>query len=255
MQNNTFSELIVGRKIIVLTKVDSTNNYLKNSLSKFEPLPHGTVILAEDQYAGRGQRDSKWQAEPGKNLTFSLLLHTSDLIIANQFYLNKAVSIAINEVIRQIIGPAVKIKWPNDIYVNDNKIGGVLIENIVRGSSWKYAIVGIGINVNQQNFPDNIKNVTSISNLLHADYKLPALLSALCSSIDNWHEALKAGKLHLIDETYRHSLYRFNEAHLFEAEGEVFQGRIIDVNALGLLHVLTVHGTKTFRLKEIRFFG
>ncbi|WP_262714428.1 biotin--[acetyl-CoA-carboxylase] ligase [Pedobacter sp. BS3] len=253
MQNNTFSELIVGRKIIVLTKVDSTNNYLKNSLSKFEPLPHGTVILAEEQYAGRGQMNSKWQADPGKNLTFSLLLHTSDLAIAHQFYLNKAISIAINETIERIIGPVARIKWPNDVFAADDKMGGVLIENIIRGNTWKYAIIGIGINVNQRHFPDDIKNVTSISRLLQADYELPVLLSALCRNMDTWYGILKAGNLQTIDDAYRDKLYRFNEAHLFEAAGETFEGRIIDVDASGLLHVLTVNGIKVFNLKEIRF--
>ncbi|RYG09111.1 MAG: biotin--[acetyl-CoA-carboxylase] ligase, partial [Chitinophagaceae bacterium] len=152
MQNNTFSTLFVGQNLIKLSAVDSTNNFLKNLVSNSEPLPEGTVIMADDQYAGRGQQNNVWKAEPGKNLTFSLLLRPTFLRLNQQFLLNMAVSIAVNDVLGGLLGSTVSIKWPNDIYFRNLKMGGMLIENNIVGNGIKTAIIGIGSNVNQQNF-------------------------------------------------------------------------------------------------------
>src|SRR5690606_4492328 len=107
-------------------------------------LAEGTVIMAVDQYAGKGQKGTSWQSEPGKNLTFSLLLTPAFLDPKNQFSLTVAMSLAVARWLESLLRAAVTIKWPNDIYVSDRKIGGILIENILKGNIWKSAIVGIG---------------------------------------------------------------------------------------------------------------
>ena len=152
MQNNTFSTLFVGQNLIKLSSVDSTNNFLKSLVSNSEPLPEGTVIMADDQYAGRGQQNNIWKAEPGKNLTFSVLLKPTFLPLSQQFLLNMVVSTAINNALSHFLSDGLSVKWPNDIYFRDQKIGGVLIENTIVGNDIKTAIIGIGINVNQQHF-------------------------------------------------------------------------------------------------------
>lgn len=253
MQNNTFSRLFVGQNFITLREVDSTNNYLKNELTKSTPLPEGTVIMADHQYAGRGQLNNTWHSEAGKNLTFSLLLCPSFLNIDNQFILNKALSIAINEFLSQFIGNHLNIKWPNDIYYKDDKLGGILIENILQGSKWKYAIVGIGLNINQTMFPNEVKDVTSLCKILHTDYDLQKLLFQLCSYIEINYLKLKASKVDEINAKYLNKLYRLNEWHFYKASNEVIKGKIIGVDNRGCLLMETTKAIRTFDLKEIEF--
>src|SRR5690606_26474526 len=144
--------------------------YLKEALSKSTPLPEGTVIMAVDQHDGRGQKGTLWQSEPGKNLTASLLLTPTFLDPKQQFVLTAAISLAITRWLASLTHVEVKIKWPNDIFIGDRKIGGILIENILKGKTWKSAVVGIGINVNQTSFPPEIQTrATSVKQILHTD--------------------------------------------------------------------------------------
>src|SRR5690606_16121061 len=168
-QSNTFSSFFSGQNLITLKRVSSTNDYLKQELSKSTPFNEGTVIMAEEQTAGKGQKGSKWISDPGKNLTFSLLLKPTFLSPVHQFDLNIAVCVSIFETLFPLMGNQVKMKWPNDIFVNDKKLGGILIENILQGNSWKESIIGIGINVNQEDFGD-LENACSIKQLLHREY-------------------------------------------------------------------------------------
>ena len=202
MQNNIFSSLFVGQNLLTLKEVDSTNNFLKNLLSNSKPLPEGTVIMAESQFAGRGQQNNQWHAEPGKNLTFSILLNPTFLGIANQFDLTRTISLGVYDALQPILGHQFKIKWPNDLYYGDQKLGGMLIENLISGTQIKNAIIGIGINVNQENFPADASNATSIKQILHADYDLRNLLSEICSHIEAWYLNLKAGKIALVRDEY-----------------------------------------------------
>ncbi len=253
MQNNTFSGLFVGKNVIALQQVDSTNNYLKNHLSKSEPLPEGTVIMAEEQFAGRGQFSNRWLSQPGKNLTFSLLLCPSFLNPDKQFLLNIAVSIAINDVLARIIGCNCKIKWPNDIFFGDNKLGGILIENILRGKEWKYAIIGIGINVNQTEFPESIKNVTSLKLISSVSYDLSAILRELCQSIQERYIQLRENHFEQHYQEYISRLYRFGEQHRFKIKGSEKTGRITGVDEEGRLN-LDVNGEICrYGFKEIAY--
>ncbi|EOR94704.1 Biotin-protein ligase [Arcticibacter svalbardensis MN12-7] len=253
MQNNTISGLFIGQNLISLKSVDSTNNYLKNQLAKSKPLPEGTVILAEDQFAGRGQFENKWLSQPGKNLTFSILLFPVFLAPLKQFLLNIAVSLAINDTITSFIGCDCKIKWPNDIYFKDKKIGGVLIENILQGSKWKYAIVGIGINVNQLQFDDRIKNITSLSAIIGKELALDTLLSALSSSINNRYNQLKGNDFENHIEEYKKNLYRYQSMHAYESNGIPFEGRITNIKPEGQLEITVGDEVKSFSLKEVKY--
>ena len=253
MQNNTFSTLFVGRNIVNLARVDSTNNYLKDQLTKSEPLPEGTVILAEEQFAGRGQTSNIWVSQPGKNLTFSLLLNPTFISPEFQFALNKLISIAINDCLVKIIGEGVKIKWPNDIYFKDKKLGGVLIENIIRGSKLMHSIIGIGINVNQIDFPENLTNVTSLSKILHQDYDVNLILAELCKLIEQYYLQFRSKNTELINNLYLKNLYRLNEWHWYRINNLVKEGKIIGTDIYGKLEIIIDDKTQVYDFKEIEF--
>lgn len=253
MQSNTFLGLFVGQNIITLKYVDSTNNYLRDLLSKSKPPPEGTVILAVEQSAGRGQLGCVWHSQPGKNLTFSVLLNPIYLPIERQFQLNKAISLALNDVLAKYFGDSAKIKWPNDSYIGSHKIGGMLIENSIQGSVLKHAIIGIGLNVNQLNFPSLLKNVTSFGKILHQEYHLTQLLTEICGAIEARYLQLKAGKHQHIDAEYLNKLYLFNEWSMYRIHGEVKSGRICGISREGYLEVETEKEVKRYGLKEIAF--
>jgi BirA family biotin operon repressor/biotin-[acetyl-CoA-carboxylase] ligase len=254
LQNNTFSTLFVGQNLIKLSAVDSTNNFLKRMVSNSEPLPEGTVIMAENQYAGRGQVESNWHAEPGKNLTFSILLQPVFLPLTAQFTLNMAVSVAIQHALKAVTGEGLSIKWPNDIYFGPKKIGGILIESIVTGNRIKACIVGIGINVNQEVFEGGLEaSAGSIFQILHRHVNLISLLTQICSHIEAGYLKLRSGNYPHLRSDYLNSLYRFNVKALYRQNGEIIEGKIIDVSDSGFLSIETGTEVRTYNFKEIEF--
>jgi BirA family transcriptional regulator, biotin operon repressor / biotin---[acetyl-CoA-carboxylase] ligase len=255
LQNNIFSGLFVGQNLLTLKEVDSTNNFLKNLLSNSKPLPEGTVIMAEHQYAGRGQQQNKWLSEPGKNLTFSTLLKPTFLNAVNQFDLTRAISLGVYDTLRAVLGDGLKIKWPNDIYYNDRKLGGMLIENMVQGERINSSVVGIGLNVNQDSFPEEAGNATSVKQILHKDYDLRLLLSEICSQIEGYYLHLKAGRIDFIRSSYLSRLYWLNERRRFKAGGEIFEGTIEGVADNGLLQINKGDDLVSYNLKEIEFLN
>lgn len=256
MQNNIILGLFVGQNFITLKEVGSTNNFLKELLSKSTPLIEGTVIMAENQYAGRGQHQNGWHAEPGKNLTFSLLLKPVFLPVPAQFDLIRVISLGVFDALEPLLGNKLKIKWPNDIYYADYKLGGMLIENIVQGGQIKNSIIGIGLNVNQENFPPGLSNPISVKQILHTDYDLKTLLSNICRNIEAWYLNLKAGKNSLVRNVYLSRLYWLNEAGSFKTNDNIFTGIIKGVRDGGLLVVKNNNDEELeFSLKEIEFLN
>ena len=254
MQNNTFSTLFVGQNLIKLSAVDSTNNFLRNLLSKSEPLPEGTVIMADEQFAGRGMQDNIWKAEPGKNLTISILLKPTFLDLNKQFLLNMAISVAINNALSIYLPAELCIKWPNDIYYKNVKLGGVLIENVVVGNSIKNTVIGIGINVNQQFFPIELKDkATSLYQILQENVNLEMLLADLCTQIEVLYLQLKANKDTILRKAYVDKLYKINIAAHYRQNGEVFEGVIVGVSDSGLLSVIKNGLLMQYNFKEIEF--
>jgi len=253
LQNNTFSGLFIGRNLITLKEVDSTNTFLKNALSKSTPLFDGTVIMADMQLAGRGQSRNSWLSEAGKNLTFSILLNPAFLRIDRQFDLNIAVSLAINDFLNTYTSGKAFIKWPNDSYILGKKIGGLLIENIVHGNTIKHAIIGIGLNVNQEKFPAELRNVTSLKQALHQDYNLVNLLGEICSKIEARYLQLKAGNADHLRDEYLSQLYLKDEWAFFKFDGQIQSGKIRGITTIGQLILETEDGLRHFNNKEIEF--
>ncbi len=253
MQNNTFSGLFIGRNLITLKEVDSTNTFLKNALSKSTPLFDGTVIMADRQLAGRGQSGNLWLSEGGKNLTFSILLNPNFLPIDRQFDLNMAVSLAINDFFDKYTSGRAFIKWPNDSYIGNKKVGGILIENIIQGNTIKHAIIGIGLNINQDKFPVNLKNVTSLKEALHQDYNLLHLLGEICSIIEARYLQLKAGSADKLRDEYLGQLYLKDEWALYRIDKQIQNGKILGITSIGQLILETSEGLRYFNNKEIEF--
>lgn len=254
MQSNTFSGLFDGRNVITLQRVPSTNEYLKDELSKSTPLREGTVIMAVEQYAGRGQQGTAWQSEPGKNLTFSLLLMPSFLDPKHQFRLTIAISVALAQWLESLLQTPVTIKWPNDMYVGDRKIGGILIENILQGKIWKSAVVGIGINVNQTEFSPAIgAHTASVKQILHTDCDLTELMTDLCRYVERSYQGLKNGTYDAQLAFYTQHLYRLGELHPFLVDGVRVNGILSGVTETGRLQVDFNHHTVDFDIKEIAF--
>ena len=252
MQSNIFLGLIVGENIITLQQVSSTNDYLKQNLSNSTPYREGTVIMAEDQYAGKGQVGSVWKSQAGKNLTISVLLNPNFLAPTSQFQLNIAVSLAIIQALEPLLGEPLSIKWPNDIYYNDKKLGGVLIENIIRGSQWKHAIIGIGLNINQTDFGDYTK-ACSLKQILRQTVNKKHILVTLCEALSHQYDLLKRGLFAQQKQAYHHKLYKLGKTSLFEIAGLQYQGKIIDTTEAGRLIIDFGDRITDFGIKEIAF--
>lgn len=239
----------IGRKIIRLDSVDSTNNYIANLL-KEGILENGTVILADEQYAGRGQRNAEWLVIPGENLTFSFFLGSVNLSVQNQFYLTCIVSISLVRLLNKF-GLNAKIKWPNDIYIDQKKIAGVLIENQLSSLTVKSSIVGIGLNINQIEF--NGISATSVLKETGAQ-KLP--MDVLYSYIELFNSNWSQFSEHMLPEiksVYLSNLFQLNELKKYEDEGGIFEGKITDVLDSGHLIVDRAGIQKKYELKEISF--
>jgi len=255
LQNNIFSALFVGQNLVTIKELDSTNNFLKNLLSNSKPLPEGTVIMAESQYAGRGQQQNKWHSEPGKNLTFSILLTPSFLPVINQFDLTRVVSLGVFDALEPYLGDKLKIKWPNDIYYEDHKLGGILIETHIQGDRIKDAVIGIGLNINQESFLPGAANAISLKQILHKDYDLRTILSEICGHVEAYYLNLKAGKFLFVRNMYLTRLYWLNQVKHFRSNNQVFEGIIRNVKDEGLLVVENNNIQQEFNLKQIEFLN
>jgi BirA family transcriptional regulator, biotin operon repressor / biotin---[acetyl-CoA-carboxylase] ligase len=224
---------MIGDKVLEFTSVDSTNIKASELLAS-KSVEEGTLIVASFQEKGKGQEGNFWESEAGKNLIFSIILNPTFLKPEKQFVLNKIISLGVAEFIQQILPKSqVKIKWPNDIYVGDQKIAGILINNIIQGNSIENAIVGIGVNVNQNVFLSNAPNPVSISQLAGKKFKLLDLRKQLIDALNFWYEALKNDRLDLIDPKYISLLYRF---------GEVFNFRIANKNVIAKITGISTYG-------------
>jgi len=243
---------IIGNLIVRLEVTDSTNNYAKQQIRE-NGLSEGTVFLAHEQTAGRGQQKNVWESEPGENLLFSIVLYPGFLEIRRQFMLSKVVTLGIYKALNKYVD-SLRIKWPNDIYAGDQKLGGILIENSVMSGLLKSAIVGIGLNVNQTVFYSDAPNPVSLQLLTNQHYNCEIILSEILSEINWYYSLLHDGQEEEIDQEFITVLYRLNEKHFYKAEDEIFEGKIIGVNEVGQLQIRKNDGeVLEFHFKEVEF--
>lgn len=239
--------LFVGQNIIHLKSVDSTNTFLTN-LSKNSSLVEGTLVLAHEQSQGRGQQGNKWQSEAGKSLTMSLLLFPK-IDIAHQFLFNKCVSLSICKALEHFDIHA-SIKWPNDIFINNKKVAGILIENSIQKNTISKSIVGIGMNVNNEAL--DFSFATSLKMQKSSDFDVNQLLAILCQELEKHYLLLKSDRTS-INESYNNYLFRVNLLSSFLIGGMAIQGIVKEVDDMGRL-VLEIDGRKQRYLwGELRF--
>lgn len=239
----------IGRKIIRLESVDSTNNYTA-IVVKEGKAEHGTVILAVEQYAGRGQRNAEWLANAGENLTFSIFWNEVNLSVEKQFCITRFISLALLELLRKFEIDA-KIKWPNDIYVGDKKIAGVLIENQLQGSNIRSSIIGIGLNVNQNNF-DGL-NGTSMALEKGKKFVLDDVLFSFCGVLNELSEGGTSMPLST-EANYHKNIYLLDcQAEFMQEDGSILSGMIKGVCENGKLRIESNGIENEYDLKEIKF--
>lgn len=242
--------LFVGKNLVFVPECHSTNT-IAMDLSQRESTIEGTVVITDNQHSGRGQRGNRWVSEPGKNLTFSLILKPAFLRPDQQFRLTMVISLAIADYAKSKFPDSVKIKWPNDVLVKERKICGILIENSLSGDTIQSAVVGIGFNINQTSFP-NLK-ATSIKQETGKDYTLEDELPLLLQAIEERYVQLRDGRINLLENDYLTNLYRKGEWHAFNTKAGALPGMIEGVDQRGRLIVQTSEGKQYYDLKEISF--
>lgn len=238
--------------IIKLNETESTNLTL-NNLSKNKALENGTVLISNIQTQGKGQRNNYWESEPYKNLTFSIFYKNLNIHIDKQFYISMAVSLGIIDFLKDLKIYAT-IKWPNDIYVNNDKICGILIENNISKNKISSTIIGIGLNVNQTSFLKTTKNASSLKLILNKEFSLEDLLPLLLNKIQKRTSEIFNNNFKKIKIDYLNKLYLFNVFNKFSISDKYLKAKIIDVEENGKLVLQTYDGKKLkFFFKEITF--
>jgi len=212
----------------------------------------GTAVVADYQRGGKGQAGSRWESEAGANILLSLYLPVPFLEASVQFRLNIAVSLAVSDFVRLYLGDGVRLKWPNDVYYHQAKLGGILIENSIQGSFLSDSVVGVGINVNQAHFFGPF-NATSFTNITGRFYALHDLLDQLFRCFHKRFEALFAGQWLQQRTDYLHQLLGLGELRAFEYQGQLIKATILDVDAEGHLVLDSNLGRLVMNNKEIKF--
>jgi BirA family biotin operon repressor/biotin-[acetyl-CoA-carboxylase] ligase len=242
--------LFVGKHIVFVPECHSTNT-LALQLSQNPSTTEGTVVITNNQTAGRGQRGNNWEAAQDMNLTFSIVLRPGFLSLQKQFFLNIIISLALRDYLQTKTDLPIAVKWPNDILVHGHKISGILIENQVQGSKLTAAIVGIGLNVNQTSF--NTTTATSLKSLTLEHASLEEVLHELLRHIEGRYLQLRQQKYDALSDTYLNTMFWRNEKHTFESCDKTFSGTITGIDESGKLAVSVEDETKYFGLKEITF--
>jgi BirA family biotin operon repressor/biotin-[acetyl-CoA-carboxylase] ligase len=242
--------LFFGKNVVFVPECHSTNTLLLELSQKTNP-PEGTIVITNSQTRGRGQRGNGWEAEPGKNLTFSLLLKPHFMLAQQQFDLTIAISLGVFDFLSARIPERVKIKWPNDLLIGEKKITGILIENGLAGEQIQQSIVGIGLNVNQFSFSKD--TATSLKLETGLDFDNNDELNSLVEKLEGRYLQLRAGKRLELLAIYLKNLYRVGEKHSFLANGQKLQGRIEGIDESGRLKIHTNGIDRFFGLKEISF--
>jgi len=238
--------------IIPVETVTSTNSYLKE-LAHRQVLEEGTVIVTRNQTEGRGQRGSSWESETGKNITCSILLYPSFLPVQRFFLLSEAIALGVKKTL-DAYTEGITIKWSNDIYYQERKIAGILIENELTGNEYSLSIAGIGVNINQEHFLSDAPNPVSLKQITGREHDIEALLREMIQNILCRYEQLKTGNTESIISMYHEALYRKTGFHRYEDSEGIFSARIDYVSDDGFLHLVTDRNEeRNYAFKNVRF--
>lgn len=251
------SELSLSEHRLVLEEAESTNTSLAALLAGGAELGQLYSLLALSQTAGRGQRGNSWHSSPGQNLSFSFVLHRTGVEASRQYYISEYVVLGLLRMLSESLGEDeaqhLSVKWPNDIYYRDNKLAGILIEHQLMGRAIQSSIVGIGLNVNERSFPEDLPNPISLSAISGYTYDVLGLHERLMQVY--WAElgGLLAGDYEVLHQRYMQALYRRQGYHPYaDAEGE-FMAELVDVRPSGELVLCDTEGRqRSYAHKEVR---
>jgi BirA family transcriptional regulator, biotin operon repressor / biotin---[acetyl-CoA-carboxylase] ligase len=243
--------LFTGKNVVFEPECASTNDLAMKLIHHEEGIMEGTVVITNNQTAGKGQRGNSWVAAPGQNLTFSLILKPTFLPVKDQFYLTMSIALAVHDYLVTRTDKPVYIKWPNDVLIEDHKICGILIENSIQGHTFKAAVAGIGLNVLQEDF--GLLKATSLRTITGMELSLADELNRLLLFVEQRYLQLRQLRMIALRNDYRKVLYRVNQTSQFTSQDKVFAGRIKGVDETGKLMVDTETGMQSFAMKEIAF--
>ncbi|MFA5418708.1 MAG: biotin--[acetyl-CoA-carboxylase] ligase [Bacteroidales bacterium] len=235
--------------------VTSTNDEALSRIDSHQA-HEGEMVCAFQQENGRGQGGNRWESEPGKNLLCSLILTPHHLVPARQFLLTQMVSLGISKVIMGLVpNGSVAIKWPNDLYVNDKKVGGILFQNIIKGNILDYAVAGIGINLNQEDFGDELPNAASLFQFANQQIPIEDFRQQMAHSINLYYKmTFSSSGVKQLEEEYLQKLYKINEWKTYRTSEGDFTGKIEGVDEYGRLVIKRQTGsTEWYQFKEIEF--
>lgn len=242
--------LFIGKKLVFVPECHSTNS-VALELSQKQDLPEGTILITNHQSRGRGQQGNAWISEAGKNLTFSIVLKPTFLAIKDQFLLNMVVSLGVRDFVQSKLSAPVGVKWPNDVLIEERKIGGILIENQIQGAGFTNSIIGIGLNINQSGF--HLNSAVSLMMASDLNYELQATLEELCGHLEKWYLTLKQNGSDRVREYYLKSLFGLKESRTFRSNDREFVGVIEGVDDHGRLMIKENEKIHYFNNKEVKF--
>lgn len=236
----------------ILDSVDSTNNYAMAKLHE-GLATHGMAWFAKEQTAGKGQRGKQWQSEPGNNILLSIICKPAPAFISNPFFLSALVATTCADFLQKITGELFFIKWPNDIYWSDRKTGGILIENKYLGENWNWAVIGIGINVNQTMFSNDLKKAVSLKEVSgKAEFEPHRLARELHEYMLEKINTADEKTFPDIIEKYNELLFKRGETVKLKKENAVFSTTVKSVNSFGQLHTSDTID-RTFNFGEVEW--
>ncbi len=250
---NIPASLFTGKNRIYFPELDSTNTYAMDVIAKTNP-PEGTCIYTDFQTAGRGQIGRCWHSKAGDNLLLSYIFYPRALNVSSQFYLNIVSSLAVLDVLKMWC-PDAKIKWPNDLYVGNNKIAGILVQNTLRGFYIKSTVIGIGLNINQNRFPADLPNPTSLFLETGVLKNKNEIMQWLDARLEYHYLRLQASQWNSLRNDYLSDMYKLHEWAFFRSPGKPkFLGKITGIDEQGkLLICLENQDIASFGFREIEF--
>ncbi|MCR5819363.1 MAG: biotin--[acetyl-CoA-carboxylase] ligase [Bacteroidaceae bacterium] len=244
--------------LVELVETTSTNSFLADYQPPREAAV--TVVTADFQNAGRGQANNKWESAAGQNLLFSIKIHPHSLPPTKIFVLSEAIALAVRDAVdtalkeSDVVGHSVTVKWPNDIYADDKKIAGILIENELQGQTIARAIIGVGLNVNQESFVSDAPNPVSLFQLTGKVHERQFILGHIISVFTSLYECIQRCDYSLVHETYLQYLYRNNGIYEFKDSNGVFEANIIEVKPDGIICLRDTYGNiREYAFKEVEW--
>lgn len=230
---------MIGKRIFQIGPVDSTNGYLSRRVETKGELFHGDVFISNEQTDGKGLGENHWESEIGKNFTFSIYLLPDFMPAEEQFFLNMAISLGVHDfVLDKVSEKSVKLKWPNDIYIENKKVGGILISHSIGGSQILYTIAGIGININQTSFLSNAPNPASLRNFLSIDLDLDSCLNDLLKNIEYRFLQLRNKNNESIAFDYSNVLLGYMQWRTYIYKSRKIKAKIMGVSKYGVLQLI-----------------